>query len=63
MKKKPVKKLMLAKETLRNLEKRDLGGAAGGTAAACTDTNCCSGLVGCGSTACHETQTAGTRYC
>jgi hypothetical protein len=64
MKKKTVKKLMLAKETVRNLENGELGRAAGATTTACqTDTNCCSGLDGCGTTACGPTQTGGSRYC
>jgi hypothetical protein len=61
--KKQTKKLVLAKETVRNLEQRELGRAAGEASAACTNTNCCSGLPGCGTTACGPTQTAGTRYC
>jgi hypothetical protein len=58
------KKLALAKETLRRLEEKGaLGMVAGGVSANtdCTDTNCCSGLPGCGTTGCH--QTAGTRLC
>jgi hypothetical protein len=64
MRKKPTKKMMLAKETVRNLAGRDLEGAAGGLSRIdCTNTNCCSDLAGCGTTACTETQTAGTRLC
>ncbi|HEY0513470.1 MAG TPA: class I lanthipeptide [Thermoanaerobaculia bacterium] len=61
--KKQTKKLVLAKETLTSLEKNGLGRVAGGVSANtdCTDTNCCSGLAGCGSTYCHET--SGSRLC
>jgi preprotein translocase subunit YajC len=44
--KKQAKKMTLAKETLRSLEKGELGMVAGGISANtdCTYTNCCSGL-------------------
>jgi hypothetical protein len=61
--KKQAKKLALAKETLRSLEQGGLSKVAGEASAQCTDTNCCSGLAGCGTTACTATQTAGTRLC
>jgi len=59
--KKQVKKLMLAKETLRSLEKSELVGMAGGLSANtdCTYTNCCSGVASCGTCG---TQ-CGTRLC
>jgi hypothetical protein len=46
--KKKLKNLVLAKETVRNLENCDLGRVAGGVTANgdCTYTNCCSGLAG-----------------
>ncbi len=61
--KKQVKKLVLAKETLRSLEQTGLSKVAGADSVQCTNTNCCSGLAGCGSTACGGTQTAGSRLC
>jgi hypothetical protein len=61
--KKQTKKLVLAKETVRNLEQGELGRAAGEASTDCTYTNCCSGLPGCGTTACGPTQTGGSRYC
>lgn len=66
--KKQVKKLALSKETVRNLENGELGRVVGEASANtdCTYTNCCSGLAGCGTTACTTTSgsgTGGTRYC
>jgi len=57
--KKTTKKLVLAKETLRNLEKGELGRAAGEATTTCTDTLCCSGYATCGTC---KTQ-CGTRLC
>ena len=58
--KKKAKKLVLAKETVRNLETGQLEGVAGGISANtdCTYTNCCSGINTCGN-ACG----GGTRLC
>lgn len=66
MKKKTVKKLVLAKETVRNLEKGELVGVEGGLSANtdCTYTNCCSGYNTCGSCGCGTGgTTGGTRLC
>ncbi|HEX3554871.1 MAG TPA: class I lanthipeptide [Thermoanaerobaculia bacterium] len=61
--KKQVKKLVLAKETVRNLEKGELGRVAGGASVYCTDTYCPSGVPTCGTCACGPTQTGTSRYC
>ena len=45
--KKQMKKLALSKETVRSLEKGELGMAVGEASAQCTYTNCCSGLATC----------------
>jgi hypothetical protein len=58
--KKQVKKLVLSKETLRNLEKGELERVAGEASAACTDTNCCSGVATCAT--CNH-NTCGSRLC
>lgn len=64
MKKKTQKKLVLAKETVRSLDHFDLGRVEGGATALCeTNTNCCSGLPGCGTTQCGPTQTGSSRLC
>ncbi len=62
---KKLKRLVLAKETVRNLDTWELGKVAGGLSANgdCTYTNCCSGLPGCGTTACGSGQTGGSKYC
>jgi hypothetical protein len=64
--KKQVKKMVLSKETLGNLEKGELAGVAGGVSAyACTDSVCCSGIRTCqGATcsACGE-PTGTSKYC
>ena len=63
MKKTAKKKLVLAKETVRNLEKGGLEMVAGGLSANtdCTYTNCCSGINTCG--ACGGGKTTGSRLC
>lgn len=61
--KKQVKKLKLAKETVRNLEQAELGRVAGEASVDCTYTNCCSGYYTCGTCKCGPTETGGTRYC
>lgn len=45
--KKTAKKLVLSKETLRSLEKGELGRVAGEATTDCTYTNCCSGYATC----------------
>jgi hypothetical protein len=58
--KKQAKKMVLSKETLRNLEKAELVRVAGEASAyACTDSVCCSGLRTCN---CPGT-TGTSRYC
>jgi hypothetical protein len=57
--KKNVKKLRLAKETVSNLETRELGRVAGEASIDCTYTNCCSGYATCGTC---KTQ-CGSRLC
>ncbi|HTG32015.1 MAG TPA: hypothetical protein VLB76_03715 [Thermoanaerobaculia bacterium] len=59
--KKQVKKMVLSKETLRNLEtKGELARVAGGASAyACTESVCCSGIQTCN---CPGT-TGTSRYC
>ena len=59
--KKHVKKLTLAKETVRNLEKAELGGVAGEASVDCTYTNCCSGVYTCNCGG--SRNTCGTRLC
>lgn len=61
--KKTMKKLRLTKDTVSNLETRDLRGVAGEASVDCTYTNCCSGIRTCGTCACGPTQTGTTRYC
>ena len=61
--KKMVKKLRLAKDTVRNLETSELGGVVGEATVDCTYTNCCSGIRTCGTCACGPTQTGTSRYC
>lgn len=66
--KKQTKKLVLAKETLRNLERGELGRVAGeGSVYECTESVCCSGDPSCYGTcltcACPSGGTGGTRYC
>ena len=62
--KKQMKKLVLAKETLKNLEQGELGRVAGEASAyQCTDSVCCSGMYTCGAQAACVGTTGGTRYC
>jgi hypothetical protein len=63
--KKKIKKLVLAKETVRNLEESELGRVDGGLSANtdCTYTNCCSGYNTCGTCGCGTGTTGGTRLC
>ena len=62
--KKQVKKLVLAKETLRNLEKGELVRVAGEVSAyQCTDSVCCSGVYTCGGQAACAGTTGTSRYC
>jgi hypothetical protein len=58
--KKTLKKLMLAKETVRNLESGELGRVAGEATVDCTYTNCCSGYATCAT--CNH-NTCGTKLC
>ena len=59
--KKKAKKLVLAKETVRNMETRELGGVPGGLSAYdCTETVCCSGYNSCN---CVTNPPGGTRRC
>jgi hypothetical protein len=61
--KKQVKKLQLAKETVRNLENGELGRVVGEISANtdCTYTNCCSGVYTCNCGG--SRNTCGTRLC
>jgi len=66
--KKQVKKLVLAKETVRNLEKAELVRVAGGASAyACTDSVCCSGVNTCQGYSCYPSCGGGltgtSKYC
>lgn len=57
--KKQVKKLVLSRETVRSLEKWELGRVNGAASVDCTYTNCCSGYATCATC---KTQ-CGSRLC